>query len=110
MMELLQVPQIPLPPDPGSHMAMGLTDPMSVLITIVVMGTFLLLGWPLVRALARRLEGGVASKELLAELDGLRSRVLQLEEGQGRMAELEERVDFAERLLAQSREPDRLQR
>jgi len=31
-----------------------------------------------------------------------------LDEMRGRMAELEERVDFAERLLSQSREPDRL--
>jgi hypothetical protein len=66
--------------------------------------------WPLARALARRLEGGGSAAGLEGELDGLRNRVDQLEQGQGRVAELEERLDFAERLLAQSREPDRLQR
>jgi uncharacterized protein involved in exopolysaccharide biosynthesis len=42
------------------------------------------------------------------ELDGLRERVRQLEELQPRMAELEERVDFTERIVAKTREPDRL--
>jgi hypothetical protein len=32
----------------------------------------------------------------------------KLEQGQARVGELEERVDFAERLLAQGREPNRL--
>jgi hypothetical protein len=57
---------------------------------------------PLGQALARRLEGGGARS-------GDQEATLQaLDEIRGRMAELEERVDFAERLLAQSREPDRL--
>jgi len=57
---------------------------------------------PLGQALARRLEGGGARS-------GDQEAALQaLDEIRGRMAELEERVDFAERLLAQSREPDRL--
>jgi hypothetical protein len=81
-----------------------------LLMLLAVLATAALILWPLARALARRLEGGTASKELLAEVDGLRGRVHELEEGQGRLAELEERLDFAERLLAQSREPDRLQR
>jgi hypothetical protein len=38
----------------------------------------------------------------------LRSRVHELESHQGRFAELEERLDFAERLLARHREPIRL--
>ena len=66
----------------------------------VVGGTIVLRG-PLGKALARRLEGapplgdGPPAEELLAELDELRARVL----------ELEERVDFSERLLARHREP-----
>jgi hypothetical protein len=108
---MLTVQQIPLPPVPGGHMSVGgtLSDPAAVMITIAVMGTLLLLLWPLIRAFARRLEGGARSNELQAEVETLRSRVQQLEEGQGRLAELEERLDFAERMLAQSREPDRLQ-
>jgi Tfp pilus assembly protein PilO len=64
--------------------------------------------WPLIRALARRIEGGAPSTEMQAELDGLRERVRQLEEMQPRMVELEERVDFTERIVAKTREPDRL--
>lgn len=106
-----QVPQAPLPPGAGGHLAVGggLSDPAAVMIVLAIMGTILLIMWPLMRALARRLEGG-ASKELQLEMDTLRSRVQQLEEGQGRVTELEERLDFAERMLAQSRESDRLPR
>ncbi len=43
-----------------------------------------------------------------ADLDALRTRVRELEGMQGRMAELEERVDFAERMLVQQRETARL--
>ena len=104
--------QIPMPPDPGGSMTMGggLSDPAAVIIALAVLGTLALVLWPLIRAFARRLEGGAASVELQAEVEGLRSRVDQLEQGQGRLIELEERVEFAERVLAQSREPDRLQR
>jgi hypothetical protein len=66
--------------------------------------------WPLIKAIARRIEGGAAGAELQAEVDTLRERVRQLEEMAPRMAELEERLDFAERVVAQGREPDRLQR
>jgi hypothetical protein len=64
--------------------------------------------WPLIRALARRIDGGAPSTEMQTELDGLRERVRQLEEMPPRMAELEERVDFTERMVAKTREPDRL--
>lgn len=99
--------QIPVPPTPGGHV--GLSDPAAVIMVLAILSTALLILWPLARALARRLEGG-GSKDLLLELDGLRGRVQQLEEGQARMGELEERLDFAERMLAQSKEPDRLPR
>jgi hypothetical protein len=66
--------------------------------------------WPLIRAWARRIEqGGVAATE--AELEALRERVRVLEEMQPRMMELEDRVEFAERVLVrghESPEPDRL--
>ena len=73
-------------------------------------GTASVILWPLARALGRRLDARGTSAAVQGELDALRSRVEELEQGQGRLAELEERLDFAERLLAQSREPDRLQR
>lgn len=48
---------------------------------------------------------GEIAAERIAELE---TRVLELEQGELRMHELEERLDFAERLLAQAREPERL--
>ena len=106
---IMAVQQIPVPPVPGGHMSVsgGLSDPAAVIMVLAILGTALLIMWPLMRALARRIEGG-ASKDLLLELDGVRGRVQQLEDGKARLAELEERLDFAERMLAQSREPDRL--
>ena len=101
------VPQLPLPPEPMGHM--GLSDPAAVAIVVAILFAVVLITWPLIRALARRLEGGT-SKELLVEVDALRARVQQLEEGQARLTDLEERLDFAERMLAQSREQDRLPR
>jgi hypothetical protein len=104
--------QIPLPPGTDAHMSIGgtLGDAAAVIIVLAVLGTALALVWPLIRALARRLEGGAAAAALKEEMDGLRQRMDRLEAGQERLAELEERLDFAERLLAQSREPDRLER
>ncbi len=84
-------------------------DAASAIIGVAFAGTVIMLFGPLVRALARRLEGRGGSTELLADVEALQGRVDQLEAGQSRVAELEERLDFAERLLAQTREPGRLQ-
>jgi hypothetical protein len=59
--------------------------------------TVMWLGTVLIRALARR--RGL-SAEAQEELQHLRDRVAELEMNQGHLAELEERLDFAERLLA----------
>jgi len=57
----------------------------------------------------RRLPTPEGSDPLLAErLTELEARLAELEQGEFRLHELEERVDFAERLLAQAREPERL--
>jgi hypothetical protein len=67
--------------------------------------------WPIMRALGRRLEGkGAADPALSAEVEQLHARIGEMDALQARVAEVEERLDFAERLLAQNREPDRLQR
>jgi hypothetical protein len=63
---------------------------------------------PVGRALARKIDRqgtGSASDE---ELDQLHARLAELEAGQSRIAELEERVDFTERLLTKSRDDQRL--
>ncbi|MEO8201187.1 MAG: hypothetical protein ABI679_11745 [Gemmatimonadota bacterium] len=60
------------------------------------------------RALARR-RGDLDSPEVSGSyvLD-LEHRVAELESNQQRMFEMEERIDFAERLLAQQRQPEQL--
>lgn len=83
-------------------LAIGKEFAIPALITGGVVGAIVLRG-PLGKALAQRLTS-VASVppevpvEVLEELDDVRNRVV----------ELEERLDFAERLLAQAREPERL--
>lgn len=109
---MLQDAPLPPPvPQTGSELSVSgsLEDAAAV---VLILGVGLLLAaliWPLIKAIARRIEGGSASAEMQAELDGLRERVRQLEEIAPRMAELEERLDFTERVVAQGREHDRLQ-
>jgi hypothetical protein len=55
---------------------------------------------PIGQAIADRIRGGATpDPDLLAEVDQLRTR----------LAEVEERLDFAERLLATAEQPERLQ-
>jgi hypothetical protein len=108
MMLAQQIPQPPLPPGSEITLAGSLNDLAAV---VLLLGAGLILAaliWPLIRALARRIEGGGPSPGIQAEVDALRERVRQLEEVPPRMAELEERVDFTERIVAKTREPDRL--
>ena len=60
----------------------------------------------LIEALASRLVGG-ASAAQAEELEGLAGRVQELEGVERRLMEVEERLDFAERLLTSGREPPR---
>ncbi|HET7240198.1 MAG TPA: hypothetical protein VFI77_03505 [Gemmatimonadales bacterium] len=74
-------------------------------------GLVKILNGPLARAVADRLRGRRAPETdsaWLADVDALGERVRQLEQMQSRMAELEERVDFAERLLSQPSHAARL--
>lgn len=114
---MIQTPA-PAPPPPeviiGQFPFPGPTQPpwetlppgVFLLICLAFVGGFVAVFWPLMRAIARRIEGkGRADPALLEEIDHLRSRMSDLETMQLRMGELEERVDFAERLLAQKNEP-----
>ncbi len=67
-------------------------------------GLFMLLQ-PVFKALGKRLEGGRPDVE---ELEALRSEVAERRALPERVQELEERLDFADRMLAQQREHDRL--
>jgi hypothetical protein len=68
-------------------------------VAAIAFGLVKILG-PIAKAFADRIRGGAtgADPALAAEVDHLR----------GRLAEVEERLDFAERLLAQAREADQL--
>jgi hypothetical protein len=79
-----------------------------VFLSVIAMVGFALLAFPLVRALADRIRPR-ADVGVRDELHGLREDVLtELRDTRREVAELGERVDFTERLLAKQREPRRL--
>ncbi|HXE56725.1 MAG TPA: hypothetical protein VNK43_01880 [Gemmatimonadales bacterium] len=90
--------------DPFTADVIGVTVVVSgLLLATLVVG----LG-PIGRALARRIEGrGVAESRLEELLARLEARLGDVERAHDRLAEVEERLDFAERLLARSPGPER---
>jgi hypothetical protein len=104
-MTLVQEPPAPpVPPQaPSSEVFVsGTLEDMAAVVLLLGVGLILAaLVWPLIKAIARRIEGGAPAAEVQAELESLRERVRQLEEMPRRMVELEERIDFTERVLAQ---------
>ncbi len=74
-------------------------DVVVILTIIAAVGAVKVLGGPLGHALADRLRGNPPSDRSILE---------ELEAVKGRLAEVEERLDFAERLLAQSEQAERL--
>jgi tetrahydromethanopterin S-methyltransferase subunit G len=120
MLLLQDVPAPPAPPEvvvvsqgPGNDPS---TWPPEVFVMVILAGlafTALML-WPLVRALARRLEGGSTAK-LQAELDDIRARLDAIESrsvtsgefdaAQHRLYDIEERLEFAERMFTRPETP-----
>jgi hypothetical protein len=102
-------PAPPVPPAPGQEVSVtgSLEGWDAVLLLLGVLTVVALLLWPLIRAWARRIEAGASVAEAQAELDDLRARVAVLENQQDRLGEIENRLDFAERLLGRQ-EPERL--
>ena len=80
-----------------------------ILFTITLVGGFsVILLWPFMRALAERVRprGAAAGTERLqAEQDALAQELAQTRHD---VAELQERLDFAERLLAKQQDPARI--
>jgi hypothetical protein len=79
-------------------------DTERVLVAAAVIAGFTLLFAvlvPLGRVLVKRLEGVHPGGE--GDLDDIRARLQSLEARESRLAELEERLDFAERLLTRER-------
>jgi hypothetical protein len=113
IMPTIDLPQVPAPPplpDPQVIVAGGgppdWIAPVAVLTLLIIVGA--IVAFPLVRAWARRIEGRGGDPALLDEVQQLRDRVADLEQAALRVHELEERVDFAERLLTQQGERARL--
>jgi hypothetical protein len=111
-----QVPVPPTPPTPPSHpfdpnlVLLTGGPPLVIMIVVAALAASVIILWPIVRAFARRLEGKTGDPALRAEVEQLHARLGEVDTLQTRVTDLEERLDFAERLLAQNREPDRLQR
>lgn len=102
---VFQVVAPPAPPDvPQIFVQSGGPPAVAWIIPIAALIVAAIVLFPLMRAIAKRIESKV-SGGVQDEIDDLRARVMSLEEQALRMPELEERVDFAERMLAK---PDAL--
>jgi flagellar biosynthesis/type III secretory pathway M-ring protein FliF/YscJ len=112
MMQSVDIPQAPTPPpfpDPQVIIAGGPPDwiaPAAVTALLIIVCGIVL--YPLIRAWARRIEGRGQPPAMLDEVQELRDRVAELEQSLSRMHELEDRVDFAERMMTQQAERARL--
>lgn len=92
------------PPDIPPEVLAWLQSVPPQLVLIVILAVLAIGGsllFVLVRGIARRLEGGANIRELRAEVEAMQQRLAELEGGGARMADLEERLDFSERILAQ---------
>ncbi len=86
----------------------GQAGPVLVVVVLVVIAALTCILWPIGRALARRIDAKNPGPEVQTQLEELRARVTELEGYHVRVAELEERLDFAERLLVGHGERPRL--
>ncbi|HEV8178510.1 MAG TPA: hypothetical protein VGP44_12600 [Gemmatimonadales bacterium] len=108
-MMLLQIPAPPAPPIPAPAFDPNLSflndggPPTVLLIVIAALTAITIILWPIMRAFGRRLEGqGSPDAALRGEVEHLHTRLAEMDSLQLRLVELEERVDFTERLLAQT--------
>jgi hypothetical protein len=81
-----------------------------IVLAIGLAGGTVYLAVSLIEVLIKRLEGRRPGSldAVERELDELRMRIEDGEQARQRIAELEERLEFAERLLAQQRDHERL--
>ncbi len=88
---------------------MNPNDVAPMLISIVLffsVGAAIILRGPLGKAFARRIEGKAGTDPAMAQrIEELEHRLAELAQDRVRVGELEERLDFAERLLAAPAEP-----
>jgi hypothetical protein len=106
-MMLQGVPPVPPTPpsaqfDPNLIFMNDGGSPFVLMMLVAALAAAVIILWPLVRAFARRLEGKGGDAALRAEVEQLHHRLGEVDLLHSRVAELEERVDFTERLLAQT--------
>lgn len=77
-----------------------------VMFAIIGVPAMFMWGAPIARAIARRIEGGRGVDP--GDLDAMRGELEELRVLPARVAELEERLDFAERLLTRQEGAERL--
>ena len=112
-MMIFQDPMPPIPPigqqfDPNLIFLDG-GPPLVLMIVLAALTATVVILWPIMRAFGRRLEGkGMTDPSLKAEIDHLHERLGEVDALQARVMELEERVDFTERVLAQPQQGARL--
>lgn len=104
------LPQLPPLADPNFIVERVQESVMLLLVLIAFTIVAIKVFGPLARAWARKLEGRIGDPELRAEVDHLRDQLGEVDGLRTRVQELEERVEFAERLLSQKRDQDLLQR
>ena len=95
-------PEIPAPPFDPNLFIMNGGAPALVMIVFLALAAATVILWPLMRAFGRRLEGKshADAAALRAEVEQLQQRLGEVDHLHHRVAELEERIDFAERMLA----------
>jgi hypothetical protein len=98
-------PDIPSPPfDPNLFIMNGGAPALVMIVFLGLLATTVIL-WPIMRAFGRRLEGKAHDAALRADVEQLQQRLGDVDQLHHRVAELEERIDFAERMLARPPAP-----
>jgi hypothetical protein len=110
---MIAIAQAPTPqaPFPDPNIVIQSQEQFLIGLAIVVISiaaVFILR--PLFAAYARRLEGKSIDTSLRGDLDQLREQIAEVEPLRTRVLELEERLEFTERLLAERRDQDLLRR
>jgi len=105
---MIQDPMPPVPPqfDPNVFFLSDGGPPAVVMIVFLALLATTVILWPVMRALARRLDAkGAGDPALRAEVEQLQHRLGEVDLLHQRVAELEERIDFTERMLSRGQAP-----
>jgi len=100
---------MPLPPGPQFDPNLFFMSDWGAPVLVMIVGLSLVAAtvilWPLMRAFGRRIESKGTDQAVRAELEQLQHRLNDVDVLQQRVAELEERIDFTERMLARGQSP-----